>query len=113
VVGLLSALRAETATLARATLARVTPAGRKPIVHIVWGGGVILAAYHEHAVDSAEMHKRCITGATITSVELFDRVPSDVLSDLDMEFDSEQQDDTPVTARTLTVEDLDDAEPKK
>jgi hypothetical protein len=81
-------------------------------VHIVHGGGIVLAAYKGEAADSAEMHRRCVTGATVISVELLDRVPPEILSDLEIEFAGEDEDDTPVTARTLTVEDLDDAGPE-
>ena len=80
----------------------------KEIVHIVFGGGIVLAAYRGHCADSAELHRRCITGATVATAEVLDRVPPEVLTDLNVEFDSEGDDDTPVTARTLTVEDLDD-----
>lgn len=81
---------------------------RAPIVHIVCGGGLILAAYREHAGDSAELHSRVITGARVLSLELLERVPPEVLADLESEFEAQDQDDTPVTARTMTVEDLDD-----
>jgi hypothetical protein len=79
------------------------------IIHIVYGGGIVLAAYRGSAVDSAELHKRCITGAVVASVEILDRVPAEVLADLETEFAGEEEDETPVEPRTLTVEDLDDA----
>jgi hypothetical protein len=85
------------------------------IVHIVWGGGLVLAVYRGECADSAELHRRCLTGASVTSAEVLDRVPQEILTDLNVEFEGQDEDDTPVTARTLTVEDLDDAgpEPKK
>jgi hypothetical protein len=90
----------------------VSAAAYKPIVHIVWGGGIVLAAYAQAAADSAELHARCVTGALVTSVELLERVPPEILSDLETEFEGQNEDDTPVVARTLTVEDLDDAKPE-
>lgn len=86
-----------------------TPKADPNFVHVVFGGGIVLAAYRGTAADSAELHRRVITGATITSVELLDRVPPEVLADLETEFAGDSDDDTPVQPRTFTVEDLDDA----
>jgi len=66
----------------------------------------VLAVYRERSADSAELHKRCITGALVASVELLDRVPPEILTDVDFEFSSDQEDDTPVTQRTGTTQDL-------
>lgn len=41
----------------------------KERVHIVFGGGIVLAVYRDDAADSAELHRRCVTGALVTSVE--------------------------------------------
>jgi len=79
-------------------------------VHIIWGGGIVLAAYVEEAADSAELHARVITGAMMTTVELLDRVPKAILDDVGTEFEGASDEDTPITPRTLTVEDLDDPE---
>lgn len=83
------------------------------VVHIVWGGGVVLAAYAGEAADSAELHARCVTGATVTSVDVLTRVPSEIMVDLDVEFSGEDADDTPVDGvvrpRTITVDEIDDA----
>jgi hypothetical protein len=75
----------------------------------VFGGGIVLAVYAGSAADSAELHRRCITGATIATVEVIDRVPPEILTDLDVEFAGENDDDTPVQPRTLTVDEIDDA----
>jgi hypothetical protein len=78
-------------------------------VFIVFGGGIVLAVYRGTSADSAELHKRCVTGASVTSAEIIDRVPEEILKDLDVEFAGEDEDDTPVQPRTFTVEDLDDS----
>jgi hypothetical protein len=76
------------------------------LVHVVFGGGIILAVYRQ--ADSAELHRRCVTGATVATAELLDRVPNEILTDIDIEFEADSDDDTPITPRTMTVEDLDD-----
>jgi hypothetical protein len=94
----------------------------KEYVHIVIGGGIVLAAYKSYAADSAEMHKLCITGAIVHSVPLLERVPPEILEDQLTEYESTADDDTPVEQRRDTVEmkpfdlsDLDDqtTPPKK
>lgn len=92
----------------------------KEVVHIVIGGGIVLAAYKGEAADSAEMHKLCITGAVVHSVPLLERVPPEILADQQAEFEGDVDDDTPVEARRVTVEmapfdvsDIDDASPEK
>ena len=85
----------------------------KERVHIVFGGGIVLAVYRDDAADSAELHRRCVTGALVTSVEILTRVPPEIVVDLDVEFQGEVSDDTPVdgvvTPRTSTVDEIDDA----
>jgi hypothetical protein len=85
----------------------------KDLVHIVFGGSIVLAAYRGDAADSAELHRRCVTGALVTSVEILTRVPLEIMVDLDVEFQGEASDDTPidgvVTPRTITVDEIDDA----
>lgn len=85
----------------------------KDFIHIVFGGGIVLAAYRGDAADSAELHRRCVTGALVISVEILTRVPIEIMVDLDVEFQGEASDDTPVDSpispRTITVDDLEDA----
>ena len=54
-----------------------------------------------------------MTGALVTSVEILTRVPPEIVVDLDVEFQGEVSDDTPVdgvvTPRTITVDEIDDA----
>lgn len=86
-------------------------AKRQEVVHVVFGGKIVLAAYRGGFAESAEMHARCVTGATVVTVELLERVPREIISDLDIEYSGQEDDETPVTPRTMTLEDLDDHEP--
>lgn len=75
------------------------------LIHIVIGGGIVLGAYRPGSADSAELHKRCITGASIVSCELRERVPQEILDDLHAEWEGTDDDDTPVTM--VSVDDVD------
>jgi hypothetical protein len=88
---------------------------RKPleVVHVVFGGGIALAAYRAEAADSAELHARCITGAVVASVELLSRVPPEIIRDLEAEVFAEIDDDTPLQVEALTYEDLVDSGEEK
>jgi hypothetical protein len=113
----------------------VTDKPKPEVIHIVIGGGIVLAAYRDSAADSAEMHKRCMTGvsvqsvrlddappemiplgATVHEVELLDHIPPEIEKDIYVEWDTDGEDVTPVTpkkstkddVKPLTIEDLDD-----
>ncbi len=79
----------------------MTTASSRPIF-IVLAGGLILDAYTNR--DSAELHRKCVTGADVVSCELRDQVPDEIREDLSVEWNAEESDDTPV----MDVDDLDD-----
>lgn len=62
-------------------------------VYLVVGSGVILAAYRRR--ETADIHSRCLTGATVTALRVDDQVPPEILEDLEIEDDWEGG-DTPV-----------------
>lgn len=74
----------------------MAPTNERDVVHVVIAGGIVFAAYR-HA-DSGELHARTVTGAKSVSVEVLDHVPDDVLADIQIEFDSDIDDETPVDA---------------
>lgn len=62
-------------------------------LHLVFGAGILLGAYWR--TDSAHLHARCVTGATVLGpVTVRDHVPPEVLEDL--ESDEWDGGDTPV-----------------
>lgn len=63
-------------------------------IHVVIGGGMVLGAYRQ--ADSAELHRRCVTGATVVACDLLDAVPQEILDDVRVEWDADLDDDTPV-----------------
>ena len=95
------------------------PSGVLPdVVHVVMGGGLVLAAYRRP--DLAMAHARCVTGTTVTSFdtrsipgalralianEVLEQLPIAIKIDIEVEW--EHDDDTPVVA--MSVDDLDDA----
>jgi len=65
-------------------------------IYIVIGGQFVLGVYR--AADSAELHRRCVTGARVVQSEILESVAPEILDDIMHEFDADQDDDTPVTA---------------
>jgi hypothetical protein len=74
-------------------------------IHLVIAGDLVLGAYR--AADSAELHRRCITGAAVVACDLLDSVPPGVVDDLAAEWDADPDDDTPVTE--ISLQDVDDS----
>ena len=86
------------------------------IVHVVMGGGIVLGTYRRP--DLAFTHARCITGATVESldidtvspelracIEVLDALPPEIKSDIEAEWEG----DDDITPRVIAPEDLDDA----
>jgi hypothetical protein len=88
------------------------------IVHVVMGGGIVVAAYRRP--DLAMAHARCVTGATVCSfdtrkiaaelrallaMEVLEHLPASIKVDIEVEW--EHDNDTPVVA--MDVSDLEDA----
>lgn len=68
---------------------------RQPLVEtvsLVIGGSLVLAAYRLEPV--AAIHARAMTGTSVLTLEVFDRVPPSILEDLERDYDGD--DDTPV-----------------
>ncbi len=71
-------------------------------IYIVITPGLLHAAYRRP--EQAGMHSRCILGATVVTCEILDDLPPEIREDLRTEFDSDEEQDTPV----IQVDELDD-----
>lgn len=66
-------------------------------IHIVSGGGVILAVYHDLCESMAGRHARTISGASVTSYPVLTTLPTEVRDDLEWAAEWHDEDeDTPV-----------------
>lgn len=73
-----------------------------PPIFIVIAGGLVLGAYSRS--DSAHLHARCVTGATVVDCELLDGVPDSVREDIASDFEYDGDEDTPVVDTTPTLD---------
>jgi len=65
------------------------------IVYLVVGDRtLILGAYFHQA--HANVHSRCITGASVVTIEVYDTLPEAIIDQLQEDFEDDE-DDTPVT----------------
>lgn len=87
------------------------------ILHVVMGGGIVLATYRRS--DLAHQHARCITGATVASLErekipldlidciqVLDRLPPEIVEDVNTEWEGDDEVTPEVTVFNIT--DLED-----
>jgi len=65
----------------------------------------VLAAYRgERGIDLAGQHSRCLLGATVVPCDLLDQLPPEIREDIQREWDSDGDDDTPV----ISVDEIDE-----
>ena len=72
-------------------------------IFIVIAGQYVLGVYR--GADSAELHRRCITGARVVPSEILDAVPPEIIDDIVAEYDGDD-DNTPTVP--IRIEDFDD-----
>jgi len=81
-------------------------------IFIVIGADVVLMAYRgANGPTLAGMHSRCISGTTVIACDLADALPPEILADIQTEWDSDADEDTPVTE--VPLRDIDDASTRK
>lgn len=74
-------------------------------IFLVAGSGLIFAAYRgPRALDLAGQHSRCLLGATVVACDLLDALPPEIREDLFTEWDTDDEDVTPVI--TVGLEDV-------
>lgn len=93
---------------------------RTELVHVVMGGGFVFAAYWNP--ELAYRHARCLTGCTVAAVDLATvpeilrviirseirlELPSEIVDDINAEWDSDDDDVTP-QVHEIDLGDLDD-----
>ncbi len=67
------------------------------LIYIVAGAGLILKAYRgPRAADLAGQHSRCVTGTVVVPCDLVDTLPFEIRRDLEVEWDADSDDDTPI-----------------
>ncbi len=74
-------------------------------IYLVVGPGLVIVAYRgAHGVDMAGQHSRCMLGTTVVPCDLLDNLPQEIREDIAVEWDANDEDDTPV----IDMDDIDD-----